>query len=430
MEVNFKMSYMNCSDWDNCTLCGECLMKCPVMEMEKDEAIFEFRQLLEGKPAPRVFKECTLCFNCNQFCPERLRPYELILQRIIEKRKKKVHAFLPYLVNGMPTGSLFQDYYSKMSREEKDILEKWSEIPPPGTKDVLWIGCLGKTVCYDIEHSKVLKDLIKFGPPDLCCGELAYRLVGWQCYVDVITRTLKRFEQLEIERMVCYCASCYNYFSIILPKVYGKKLPFKLISMYEWMIEKVEKGELKLKKQLDYKIAVSESCYVSELGPEFQKSLRKIYNAAGAELVELPHHGDQNISCGVASLARNPKWRKSLWPAQKAKRKDLKKKGLKDLALNCPGCYVFLEFMNNLKLKKKNYYYMPDELLRAYGDEITKPLKKILPGILKLLIKHLSILFKRVDIEVLRIPVDGPLPYNWKYSKKVNKKAKKRAKKV
>ncbi|MHA1657566.1 MAG: 4Fe-4S binding protein [Promethearchaeota archaeon] len=26
--------------WNKCTLCGECLMKCPVMKMDKNEAVF------------------------------------------------------------------------------------------------------------------------------------------------------------------------------------------------------------------------------------------------------------------------------------------------------------------------------------------------------------------------------------------------------
>jgi len=407
-----RSNYMDCCDWDKCTLCGLCLMECPVMELDKETAVFEVKQLLEGKTAPNVFKKCTLCFNCNNYCPENLRPLELITQRLMEQRNGKIKNYLKYMINGMPGGNMFEDYYSQMSSEEKEILEKWSKIPPKGSEDVLWIGCLGKMICKDIENSTVLKDLPKFGPPDICCGGLAYRLVGWDCYTDVVERALNRFEKLDVKRLVCYCASCYNFLNNILPRVYGKKLPFKLISMYEWMLEKVEKGELEVKKPLpnDYKIAVSESCYVSELGPQFQEDLRKLYKLAGADIVELPHHGDKNLSCGMVSIGRNMSLIKGALRTSRKKRKDLKKSGAKDIALNCPGCFLGLTGTNYFKLlpgkKFKKMHYMPDELLEAFGDNLETPLAKKLGGILKVLLKQRFKLFKKIDYPLPKIPIE------------------------
>ncbi len=401
---------MDCCDWDNCVRCGTCLSKCPVLKLDKETAVFEITQLLEGKPAKNVFEKCNLCFNCNQYCPENLRPHELILQRIIESREGKIKNYLKYMINGMPKpgGNMFEDYYAKMTPEEQAVLQKWSQVPPPDTKDMLWIGCLGKMICKDLDNSQVLKDLPKFGPPNLCCGELAYRLIGWDCYTDVVERTLKRFEKLEIERIVCYCASCFNFFSNILPKVYGKKLPFKLISMYEWLLEKHEKGDLEVKKPLNYKkkIAISESCYVSELGPKFQENLRKLYRIAGADLVELPHHGDNNISCGMVSIGRNMSLINGALRTSRNKRRDLKKSGVKDMALNCPGCFLGLKGTNYFKLPWKKFnklHYMPDELLEAFGDELETPLSEKMGGIFKILLKQKLKLFKKVKYPLPKI---------------------------
>lgn len=79
------MGYMDCSDWSNCTFCGECLVKCPVMQMHEPEARREIERLVRGEGPTRVMSECTLCFKCNNYCPEGLRPYELILQRVTER---------------------------------------------------------------------------------------------------------------------------------------------------------------------------------------------------------------------------------------------------------------------------------------------------------------------------------------------------------
>ena len=403
------MAYSDCCDWSKCTRCGECLIKCPVIDIEKDEAQFEISQLIKGEEAPHVFNQCTLCFNCNNYCPvEGLRPHELIQQRMLEHRGK-VPEYIKYFLNGMPAPTFWDDVYGQLSFSERDILRQWSEIPPP-SKEILWVGCMGRMSCYDINNSEVFKNLPKFGPPDLCCGELHYRLGGWDAYVDIIEKTLNRFDDLDIERMVCYCGSCYNYLSNILPRVYGKDLPFEPISIYQWLWEKVDKGELELKRPLKFRAAVSESCYVSELGPEFPKTLRKLYKAAGMEIVELEHHGNNNLTCGTVSMARKSNFPSSFLTMvreQKKKYKEVKNAGVKDMALNCPGCFLTLCFTNYLFGKRLRY--MPDELLSAFGDNIQTPIRKRFPLFLKALFKRMPRFLIHEDYtELPRIQLGKP----------------------
>jgi Fe-S oxidoreductase len=392
------MSYADCCDWDKCTLCGECLMKCPVMEMGEDEAKAEFASLLKGEAAPRVFSECTLCFSCNNYCPEGLRPYELILERITGRDNRKP-ALFSYFLNGLPAPSLFQDLYGSLSFGEQEILRRWSSPPPP-SKDMLFVGCIGKTICHDIENSQVMKDLPKFGPSDVCCGELAYRGGSWETYAQITERLLARFSDLDIERMVCYCASCYNFLSVILPKVYGKEVPFELTSLYQWLLERFEAGEVEVKKPLGYRAAVHESCYASELGPEFYEALRTLYRAAGVEVVELEHNRERALSCGAASVAR--RWNLlDIMREQNRKYGEVKESGTRQVAVNCPGCFLTLSstsWLQGIKL-----HYMVEELLRACGDDISTPLAKRLPVIAKTLVKRAPLLLKKVELPLPRI---------------------------
>jgi len=370
-------------------------MKCPVMQMGKIAAKKAIRQLIRGENADRVFDECTYCFNCNQYCPvDGLRPHELILQRTLERRRT-VSPFFSYLSNGMNTPNLFQDIYENLTGQENEILNKWSVIPKP-SKEILWVGCIGKMSCFDIENSNVLKTLPKFGPRDLCCGELAYRLGSWDMYKRTIERTLERFKELKIERMVCYCGSCYNYFSNILPKVYGKKLPFKLTSMYQWMWEKIVQGDLKLKKPLHFKAAVHESCYVSELEKEFPEVLRNLYRASGVDIVELDHRGDNNLSCGAVSILRDINPMKSIVKEQRRKYGEVGNAGIDHIAVNCPGCLITMSFTSRFFRKKLKY--MPDELLFAYGDDITIPLIKRLKFFIKAFtVKSPELVFRSIS---------------------------------
>ena len=214
--------------------------------------------------------------------------------------------------------------------------------------------------------------------------------------------------------MVCYCGSCYNYLSNILPNVYGKKLPFKLISLYEWLLERYENGELKVKNPLNYKVAVSESCYVSELGDEFQSNLRKIYAIAGADLVELKHHGNENLSCGVAcATARPEKLIRSILKGQRMKYKELKEAGIKRGILNCPGCFIALSLTKMTHLRHK-WQYGIDDLLLAFGDKMKKPLKKRMGFLVRAAFLKLFKAFKKMEYPMPTIPIEGPVPKNWK----------------
>ena len=391
------MSYTQLSDWNKCTKCGDCLVRCPVMQMDRTTATTEITDLLQTGYSAKIFNECTFCFSCNQYCPEDLRPHELILEKFMESREKKgkISAVIPYLFNGMKT-SMWKDIYSMLSNAENSILKKWSVIPPP-SKEILWIGCIGRMSCFDIENSSVLRELPKFGPPDLCCGELAYRLGSWKAYTETIEKTLKVFEKLNIERMVCYCGSCYSYLSNILKNVYGSELPFKLISLYEWLDERRLAGKLELKKKLNLTTTLHESCYVSELGNNFARSLRDIYSSAGANIVGLEHHGDCNLSCGAVSVLRTLYLPSSMWKEQRKKYREAKETGNKNMAVNCPGCFITLSFTN--KIAGIKLHYMPDELLEAYGDTITKPLSTRIPLIVRAFMKHPTLLVKHVDAE-------------------------------
>lgn len=373
------MSYIANADWSACTECGQCLMRCPVLEMDKEDAVAAIRGLIRGESTEEVLDKCTFCFNCNRYCPvDGLRPHELILQRALEKRNK-VPGVLEYLSNGRGTRNLFGDLYKNLTEDEKRILERWTS--PPMSGEVLWVGCIGRLSCRDLDRSRVLSPLAKFGPPDLCCGELAYRLCSWELYEQTVKRTLTALETLKIDRLICYCGSCYNYFTSILPGVYGRTLPYPVTSFYEWLWERYEQGAIEVKEPRSFTAAVHESCYITELGDDFADCLRKLYRVAGVRTVELNHHGNQNLSCGAVSVVRSLNLASSIFKEQRRKYREVSDARVSDLAINCPGCYVTLSFTS--RLFGKRLRYMPEVLLSAFGDEISVPLGKRIPAIAK-----------------------------------------------
>lgn len=394
------MSYIARADWSQCKRCGQCLTKCPVMELPQDEARREIVLLLEGETPKRLFKECALCMKCNHYCPQGLRPYELILQRLTERKSRRLRlpAIAPYFMTGLQP-NFFQDLYRKLTPGEKAILANWARIPP-AAEEVLFIGCFGKLFVSDLENSRVLKSLPKFGPTDICCGEIHYRFGCWDAYRDIVARTLQRFRALKTERLVCYCGSCYAMLSEVMPRVYGRELPFKLISLYQWLLEKYEQAELKVTNPRHFKAAIQESCYVSKLGPEFGDALRRIYTIAGVEVVEMEHNRERALSCGIASIAREFSVGSAV-KLQTSRLRETKQAGACHMAVNCPGC--FLSLTPGGRLTGVKVHYMPEELLRAFGDDIHKPAAKIMGPIMKALAGRLPLAFKTTSAHLPRI---------------------------
>ena len=131
-----------------CETCGICLQKCPVMKMSKEESQVEMTRLLSGEKTERVLNECTFCFGCNHYCPHGLKPYALIMERLadsIRKLEKGVPPYIKYFFTGHGESSVFFDVYETLSEDAKGVLDKWS-VPPPASKEVLFVGCMGREI--------------------------------------------------------------------------------------------------------------------------------------------------------------------------------------------------------------------------------------------------------------------------------------------
>ncbi len=356
---------------DACVTCGVCLQKCPVMKMGKDESKEEFRRLLTGEETQRVLAECTFCYSCNSYCPQGLRPYNLVMQRMVERNAasgKPIPPSLDYMMTGKNESGYFFDIYKAAQAEDKTVLEKWSQVPPK-SKDVLFVGCVGRTFPRRLEYSKALAGLPKFGPKDACCGEIPHRFGDYAYFTDLVERTRKTLEQLQTDRLVCYCGSCSNYLGNIWPKDHGLKLPFQVISLYEWLWEKYSSGELPIVRKFSKDIAISDSCYTSELGDHFYKAVRGLHEATGMKTVELANNRENSLCCGFAAGIRNNYDQSQVGIEAKKKLSQIAATGLREVSVNCPGCWAGIGGAAKVAGMDLGVKFAISEILWAFGDD-------------------------------------------------------------
>ncbi len=351
-----------------CINCGICLQKCPVMKMDQEEAKSEIIRLIKGAETERVLNECTFCFNCNHYCPIGLKPYNLIMERLADNNRKnntKLLPFATYMINGRNEPGFFNEQYEKSSDESRAILTKWSKIPAK-TKDILFVGCYDRTVPFGIENSKALAILPKYGPRDICCGDIPYRFGDYQAFSEIAEKAFNRLSSLKAERLVCYCPSCANYFGNIWPNCHGLRLPFEIISLLEWLWEQFQKNNLPIQKKIKQDIVISDSCHAGELGERFINSVRGLYEAAGMNVIELKNNKSDPLCCGFANYIRGSENQSSVREATQRKMKQILETGTDNVSFNCHGCKAHLGREiegTNIKL-----HLATDDILNAFDS--------------------------------------------------------------
>jgi hypothetical protein len=96
------------------------------MKMGKDESKAEMKKLLAGETTQQVVNECTFFYSCNSYCQQGLRPYNLIMERMVSQNKaggKGIPAGMDYMMTGKNESGYFFDVYKAAPAEDKAILE-------------------------------------------------------------------------------------------------------------------------------------------------------------------------------------------------------------------------------------------------------------------------------------------------------------------
>ena len=344
--------------------------------MDKEEARAEHARLRNGEETLRVLKECTFCYNCNKYCPHGLNPLALIMERIaenIKQTRKAVPEYLRYLFTGHGETSVFADAYKLLPDTERAVLDTWERYPSK-SDEVLFVGCIGREIPYGIEQSSALKTLPKYAPRDACCGELPFRMGDFKAFTQTVERTSGLFEGLKTDRLICYCGSCSHSFNNIWREYLDAKPPFEIITVWEWLWEKVQQGELKVQRKIERKVALTDSCYASELGDRFFEAVRGLHEAAGMEVVELSNNRYDNLCCGMPSIIRNNF--DIFEPIRVAEKKieQVQEAKVSDVFCYCPGC--FMQLGRPAKNAGMETHYSLEEILWALGDDYPVPLRK------------------------------------------------------
>jgi Fe-S oxidoreductase len=202
---------------NNCTLCGECLVRCPYIEIKEDEAREEFQRLIDGKPS-RIIAQCVSCMACDEICPEKANPFSLIIKR--QEEQNEISRF---------------DKAKKMMEEAYTIPSK---IEKRGNGGPVIDLCVYPNI-FDLLEGAIFERATIFSGGEYFCG-IGFYHIGMESPVRENAKVvISRVAQMGAEEVVCFHDDCYTFFKVKALQ-FGLKVPFLPVSWPEFLYRRMK----------------------------------------------------------------------------------------------------------------------------------------------------------------------------------------------
>ena len=365
MKMSENRERYNFFRLDSCTECGVCLSKCPVMRLPPPRAKQEIRRLINGEKTD-ILRECTTCLSCDTYCPENADPYELILYRWYERYREKGLGQTMKLLSPNHPRNLWAALWKKFPEDERKTIRSWLN---PKRSEVFMLGGSMTSLVPYLTHSKLLEGFSFTGTADFwTCGALFYQLGLFDVVEQAGKRVEKQLEKLGAKKVILFNEHEYIMLKKILPEKFGIKFDTELQCLEEWLLERIEKGDIKLKSKVNMKVTLHDSCWSKAIGPEFFDTTRKLIKATGAELVEMQHCRENSLCCGFGAGARRYSML-DIIDYSRNRFKEAEQSHADALVVHCSGCLWILLVAKELLGVKMPVYHIFELVQMAAGEQ-------------------------------------------------------------
>jgi len=300
---------------EKCDLCGECLLRCPYVDYDREEAVSQFRSLLEGG-TPEIVTACVTCVACNQFCPTEAHPFDLILQRQEETGALRIPEQNTQLFRNMPNAPS-------------------QVIPGKEGKPALSLCCVGDLL-PGLFEGPLFEGLTVLKGGDFFCN------VGW-VHLGAATpvregarRFVDNLAPHGVSGIVFYHDDCYALAASML-RDFGIEPPFRPMHLIEYLLEQVKERAEKV-RPLGLKVAYQQPC-ASRYTPWKDAWLDELFGLLGVERVERRYDRESALCCGSPLMPRDRERAQSI---KQRNVDDAVEAGAEAMIYLCPLCTLNL----------------------------------------------------------------------------------------
>lgn len=358
-----------------CTLCGDCFHKCPELNLPLDLAKNEIENLVNGKTDGHVLAHCTTCFSCNHYCPNDCKPYQLILERWNDLYQKRGAPPIYRFVCPTMESNIWHMLDVLLKPEEIEWTRAWINQEPKG--DILLIGNYVHLLPFVVGKSRLL-DLIT--PVDLIdhweCGAYLYQGGYLDVVKSIAEKCQKDFDKWDTKTVVPMIDAVHWMMTSVLPNEMNVNLDIKIENFHQWLLDKIDDGDIKITKNLGMKITVHDNCYSKGGGNLYWDRPRKLLELAGCEIVEMEHIREDALCCGFgagASWVRPITILYDIMDVAKKKFKEAEATGADAMVSYCGGCLYLLWTAKVLFGYSIDVYHLVEVQRMAMGEKVNYP---------------------------------------------------------
>lgn len=356
-------------DVENCDFCGECISRCPELSCRIADPSGAIRSLVSGEYITSVLERCSSCMSCNVICPKGCNPYGLILFHWWKREQERGLPMRASLVMPLEPGNAWHRVMGRLPAPERALLDEWADLGRSALSGrALFAGCNLQILPY-MSESSIFEGLPVFGSPELCCGEVYYRM-GVLGRVEAQARRLESiYADIGVTEVVAYCQACYNILKNVLPGRFDAKFPFKTTYFGDILAERVLGGELDVKGRLSgLKVTVQDPCHSKLLGTGFQERPRKMLEHMGCEVLEMKHTRELALCCGLGHGAprHNPL---DMTRGIVNRLREARATGADYLVVYCNSCDLLFSAGTQLTPWRIPVYHLNELVSMALGEE-------------------------------------------------------------
>lgn len=318
-------------DFYTCSECGRCQEVCPaynsgtplspkLLIMNLRDNLKERGHALTAGLSNGVMKKslvgevitdeilwsCTTCFACDQECP-------LFIEHVVPIVDMRRH-----LVNEGRMDKMLQDALANLGRygnsfgQSDRMRSKWTMGLQPAVKDarrepVDYLWFVGDYASYNATLTDVTRKTAEvFQKAGLNFGILHdsernagndVRRVGEEGLFEMLVeKNSQVLSKVKFQTILTTDPHSYNTLKNEYPGNSTGRM--SVLHYAELLDQMIASGQIKFTKKLGYKVTYHDPCYLGRYNGIYDAP-RRVIEATGCKLVEMPRHGDRSLCCGA-----------------------------------------------------------------------------------------------------------------------------------
>ena len=217
--------------------------------------------------------QCLMCGACDSGCKRNLdleisNSLEALRGHMVEKGEyPEAHQ---RIIDGIAQNG------NKFGAPHKDRL-KWGPQNAKEKADTVYFAGCGASYTQKAIAQSTDKILGALGgymllPGEQCCGHPLFAMGHYDAFKKQMEHNLEAMKQTGAKRLVTACAECYKTWKVDYPRMLKtdtEALPFEVVHITELAAGALNKGEFKLEKPLDLKVAWHDPCNLGRMSESY-----------------------------------------------------------------------------------------------------------------------------------------------------------------